>query len=64
MMPSIYRDRYRLAYLLAQQGLEPGRDFAINHKLQFALLTPRCLEDYFKITSIQDQGQGRSGDKL
>lgn len=62
-MPSFYRDRYRLAYLLAQQGLEPGRDFAINHKLQFALLTPRCLDRYFKITSVQDQRQGRLEDK-
>jgi hypothetical protein len=62
-MPSFYRDRYRLAYLLAQQGLEPGRDFAINDKLQFALLTPCCLEHYFKIASVNDQGQGKPGDK-
>lgn len=62
-MPSFYSDRYQLAYLLAQQGLEPGKDFAINGKLQFALLTPPSLEHYFKITSVQDQGRGKPGDK-
>jgi hypothetical protein len=62
-MSSFYSDRYQLAYQLAQQGLEPGKDFAINRKLQFALLTPLCLEHYFKITSVEDQGQGRPKDK-